>query len=141
MSTVNLKPNSFVGRIAEGLQEKGVDLQQKASELTASAEFQSIISASKPKGRGRSRTKQPDGTARGDTSQSGSADDGSELPVAPELVLGLAAAADVPELISFAGYVGATYTRDSGGEPHDWTVLYLDTRLYAWLLIDGAGLV
>jgi hypothetical protein len=42
---------------------------------------------------------------------------------------------DLPELVTFAGYVGGK-VQDAGN--NDWRVLYLDTRLQNWLLVkDG----
>jgi hypothetical protein len=49
----------------------------------------------------------------------------------------LAASSDVPELVTFAGYLGGTLQR--GNET--WRLLYLDTRLQAWLLVQDAHIL
>jgi hypothetical protein len=59
----------------------------------------------------------------------------------PELssyaALVLAGAAGVPRLVTFAGYLGARFKmRDA-----EWCVLYLDTRLMHWLIVDTTGIV
>ena len=51
--------------------------------------------------------------------------------------LALAGATGVPELVTFAGYVGGKFPE----QDKDWCVFYLDTRLTNWLLVDSNGIV
>ena len=52
-------------------------------------------------------------------------------------IVGLAGLPDVPQLVTFAGYVGPTVTQQG----KDWCVFYLDTRLLTWLLVPLDGIV
>ena len=49
----------------------------------------------------------------------------------------LAKAADIPELVTFTGYLGGTFDRDGT----NWRVLYLDTRLQSWLLVKDSDVL
>jgi hypothetical protein len=51
-------------------------------------------------------------------------------------IVGVAAASNV-ELVTFAGYVGPLLKHDN----RTWCLLYLDTRLQSWLLVDRDGIV
>jgi hypothetical protein len=56
----------------------------------------------------------------------------------------LAESADVPKLVSFAGYLGATITHPASAAAdatNQWCVLYLDWDLHSWLLIEAAAIV
>ena len=50
----------------------------------------------------------------------------------------LAKAPHVPELVVFAGFLGANI-KDPGGA--DWRLLYLDLRLLNWLLVEEGGIL
>ena len=70
----------------------------------------------------------------------------SFVPQADELgaTAALAASPDVPEFVTFDGYLGATITHPSGAPPDDfnqWCVLYRDLALRSWLLVEKAGVV
>jgi hypothetical protein len=56
---------------------------------------------------------------------------------ADEVVGALARSDGVPNLVSFAGYLGATVTHDES----DWCVLYLDVELRTFLLVEKDGIV
>jgi hypothetical protein len=51
--------------------------------------------------------------------------------------LALAGATGVPELVTFAGYVGGRFLE----QDKEWCVFYLDSRLSSWLLVDTNGIV
>ncbi len=60
----------------------------------------------------------------------------------------LADSSGLPALVTFAGYLGATLQKDDKvrpvvGSPYRglWSVLYLDTRLWNWLLVRTDGIV
>ena len=112
---LNLKPHPLVPKVAKGLEQVGVDLQTAADALLAEQaqlpdDKQEL--STKPV-----KTKAPTGDAKD--------------------ALGLAATADVPALVTFAGYLGATIPRAG----KRWCVLYLDTRLLTWLLLLEDGIV
>jgi hypothetical protein len=48
-----------------------------------------------------------------------------------------AESSDVPELVTFVGYLGATIRR----ERRDWCVFYFDWQLDNWLLVEQSGIV
>ena len=52
-------------------------------------------------------------------------------------VVGLVKSSDVPELVTFAGYLGPIVQRQN----KDWCVLFLDTRLDSALLVQKDGIV
>jgi hypothetical protein len=55
-----------------------------------------------------------------------------------------AQSADVPKLVSFVGYLGATITHPASAAPdgtNQWCVLYLDWELHSWLLVERAAIV
>jgi hypothetical protein len=52
----------------------------------------------------------------------------------------LAETADVPKVVSFVGYLGATITNPAAADSQ-WCVLYLDRDLHSWLLIETAAIV
>jgi hypothetical protein len=55
----------------------------------------------------------------------------------------LAKSADVPKLVSFVGYLGATITHPASAAADDtnqWCILYLDWDLHSWLLIETAAI-
>jgi hypothetical protein len=56
----------------------------------------------------------------------------AEEPAAADLADGLANSTNVPELVTFAGYLGGQVKY---GDENLWRVLYLDTRLQTWLLV------
>jgi hypothetical protein len=124
---VDLAPHPLVPRVAERLEELGEQLTKAAKELLAAQPPRELDAqadeeaAAKPKKKGKAK----------DAGQSGG-DSHDET-----LALGLAAAADVPELVTFAGYVGAILPR----EHKNWCVFYLDTRLLSWLLVLKEGIV
>ena len=49
----------------------------------------------------------------------------------------LAKSDSLPELVSFAGFLGGRVSR----ERKNWRVLYLDSRLVSWLLVDEKGII
>lgn len=51
----------------------------------------------------------------------------------------LAAASELPELVIFAGFLGATVTQPVANK--DWRLLYLDWRLMTWLLVQEDGIL
>jgi hypothetical protein len=53
----------------------------------------------------------------------------------------LAGDARLPDLVSFAGYLGTTidFPRGAGGVP--WQLLYLDTKLLTWLIVQPKDVV
>jgi hypothetical protein len=60
----------------------------------------------------------------------------------------LAGSSGLPALVTFMGYLGATLQKDDGAtfdpdNPHRglWSLLYLDTRLWNWLLVRTDGIV
>jgi hypothetical protein len=93
----NLKPNTFVAAVATGLQQKGEPLAIRAARVTPSPAFEQLLSDARTQAAAVAKGQQ--GAVEPDVSEHGL-----------KLVLGLAAAADIPELISFAGFVGASYT-------------------------------
>jgi hypothetical protein len=119
MTMVNLDPNSFIKEIAASLAEKGVPLADQATTLE--------------------QIKYAAETAREEAGLKVTEE--TELDPNADYVLGLAGASDLWQLITFTGYVGATYTRTTESAAQQWTVLYLDTRLQSWLLIETSGIV
>ena len=110
----NLKPHPLVPNVAKGLEQAGVDLQTAADELLAA---EAKLEERQQPGAKPVKAKPPTGDAKD--------------------ALGLAATGDVPELVTFAGYLGATIPRAG----KRWCVLYLDTRLLTWLLLLERGIV
>jgi hypothetical protein len=53
----------------------------------------------------------------------------------------LAGKASLPELVTFAGYLGGTLDNPTGEEPATWRLLYLDSKLWTWLLVPDDGIV
>jgi hypothetical protein len=51
----------------------------------------------------------------------------------------LVEASDLPELVTFAGFLGDTVTQP--GQTTQWRVLYLDLELRRWLLLDEADIL
>jgi hypothetical protein len=51
----------------------------------------------------------------------------------------LVRASDLPELVTFAGFLGDTVTQP--GQDTQWRVLYLDLELRRWLLLDEADIL
>ena len=111
----NLTPHPLVAGIAAELDEKGLPLKKKGGELVAAKEA--------------AATGTPPKDDRGELKTVGAEDAKS--------IVGLAALPDVPEMVTFAGYVGARITRDA----KDWCVFYLDSRLLTWLLVPTDGIV
>lgn len=62
-----------------------------------------------------------------------------ETPTKEELANGLADASDLPELMTFAGYMGGAIEREPDGRR--WQLLYLDWRLLTWLLVPQDDIV
>jgi hypothetical protein len=114
-SMANLTPHPLVAGIATGLVERQVPLDAKGEEL---------IGAGEAKAAG-----VPDTIKRGMLQ--------AVRQDASKSIVGLAASADVPELVMFAGFVGATLKQQ--GE--DWCVFYLDALLQNWLLVPTHGIV
>jgi hypothetical protein len=112
---VDLTPHPLVSGVAAGL----VDLKLPLDELGAT-----LI-----QNRRALVTLKPDSVVRGvlaDVSQKEA-----------DSIAGFAASPDVPELVTFAGFVGATLKQ----QEKFWCVLYLDTRLQTWLLVQKDGIV
>jgi len=55
---------------------------------------------------------------------------------AEEFASAYATSSDVPETVTFVGFLGATFPRDS----KEWCVLYLDRQLATWLLVEKDGI-
>lgn len=58
-----------------------------------------------------------------------------------ELANALAKAPHVPELVTFAGYLGGTLVYTMGEETTNWRLLYLDAKLVTWLLVPESEIV
>lgn len=71
-----------------------------------------------------------DGVVPPKTAAEVSAASGSATP--QQLANALAESANVPELVAFAGFLGGHVTYDK----KTWQVLYLDSRLLSWLIIE-----
>lgn len=54
-----------------------------------------------------------------------------------QLANALANSDSVPELVAFAGFLGGSISR----EDKPWRVLYLDSRLASWLLVDEQRII
>lgn len=70
---------------------------------------------------------------------------GKELPAegltdAQQVELG-DALASLPDLVTFAGYVGGVVDDAAGTTKKKWLVLYPDTKLVGWLLVEADGVV
>jgi hypothetical protein len=115
---LNLTPHPLVAEIATGLAAMDVPIAKAGNQLIADdAAASGSITAPPPPDRGELQ----------DLTASAARD-----------VVGFAGASDVPELVTFTGYLGATLLnlRDK-----DWCVLYLDSRLVSWLLVEKSGIV
>jgi hypothetical protein len=51
------------------------------------------------------------------------------------------ALASLPDLVTFAGYVGGIVDDTAGTTKKEWVVFYLDSRLASWLLVESGGVV
>jgi hypothetical protein len=55
-----------------------------------------------------------------------------------QLAAALADNADLPDLSLFAGFLGGQVTRDDG---NPWRLVYLDSRLYSWMLVQESDIL
>jgi hypothetical protein len=60
---------------------------------------------------------------------------------AQSLVNEFATESNLPELVTFAGYVGGILKDDYGPTKARWLQLYLDGKLRTWLLVERRGIV
>jgi hypothetical protein len=51
------------------------------------------------------------------------------------------ALASLPDLVTFAGYLGGVVDDTAGTTLKEWAVLYLDTKFSSWLLVETGGIV
>jgi hypothetical protein len=51
------------------------------------------------------------------------------------------ALASLPDLVTFAGYVGGVVDDKAGTTKKEWVVLYLDAKLVGWLLVESDGII
>jgi hypothetical protein len=112
----NLAPHPLVTEIADGLAGLGVPLSTAGNRMVRTGIAAPLAA-------------QPPAAARGQLT-----------PVTQpqtRMIVGLAGSPDVPELVTFAGYVGPVVTQQS----KEWCVFYLDTRLLTWLLVPVDGIV
>jgi hypothetical protein len=58
-----------------------------------------------------------------------------------ELANELANLTDLPELYTFAGYLGGLVADEKDPTKANWQLLYLDAKLLTWLLLDEASIV
>jgi hypothetical protein len=124
----DLTPHPLVSIVVAGLIEQGVafpespglsDAVPASDALAAGAEASADITREEPE------------PAKRDT-----------RAFAKQASQGLARASGLPELVTFAGYVGATLPKGDADTDHDcWTVLYLDSHLQTWLLVHTKGIV
>jgi hypothetical protein len=132
---VNLDPHPLVPQVATDLIDAGVSLK-KASEL-ASIQFKPKPKPKRKPKKGKSAPAAQSQPSVGLTAgQAGAAAPASQAQN-NTLALQLAGSYNVPELVTFTGYVGASFTRDGTS----WCLLYLDTRLLTWLLLERDGVV
>jgi hypothetical protein len=66
---------------------------------------------------------------------------GTAMPAGSPGALANAAAADLPELVSFIGFLGGTVAQPGATPSKLWRVLYLDWRLQTWLLVEETEIV
>jgi hypothetical protein len=157
--SVYLEPHPFVASLSSVLQSSnklpggGVAAGKRYKELETKAEELETKAAA----RQTEATTRPGGSHV--QSESPTGDDEAEKQPAQSLLTGrfpeqqatytqrslkavrrLADANDLPQLVTFTGFVGATFERPGSGTG-DWTILYLDSRLWAWLLVETDGIV
>jgi hypothetical protein len=163
--SVHLNPHPFVASLASVLKSSN-ELRGKA--VAAAAVYQELEAkapagrrTAESSGREQSNEESPSEESSNQTSSDEASSGGAPSGVASsggpphtghpphegtydkrtlEAVRQLAAAADLPQLVTFTGYVGATFQRPGEGTG-DWTVLYLDGRLWSWLLVETKGIV
>jgi hypothetical protein len=50
-------------------------------------------------------------------------------------------AADIPDVVSFVGFLGETFKQPTGDQGGEWQMLYLNAELRTWLLVENSGIV
>ena len=63
------------------------------------------------------------------------------VAAAQMLVNAFAKESNLPELVTFAGYVGGILDNRGGPTKAEWLQLYLDGKLRTWLLVEKTGIV
>ncbi len=124
-TSADLNPHPLVPEVASGLLALGVRLLGSNDEPVEAASIAQAKPA-KPKGR-----------AAADSAQTPAADASRDTAKDSLAAEALAHTADLPGLVTFAGYVGGL----TSGREKVWCVLYLNTRLTRWLLVDTDGVV
>jgi hypothetical protein len=125
---VNLKPHPLVPEVVAGLIDGDVPLK-RADELRGLLAHREVLLAAANAARRQYESEQAE--AHPDAEQ---ALDVVDLALASSLV----ESSDTPELVMFAGYLGGRVEKDDGTL---WCVLYLDSRLLTWLLVQVTGVV
>lgn len=140
---VDLMPHPLVASVAHELKSSN-DLPSVT--VTAGAAYQKLEDEAKKPSTGGKRARQQEQTQTDEGELAGipprQEATAPEVPdaAALEAARTLVGAAGVPQLVTFTGYLGATISRSRAGQD-EWTVLYLDSSLRSWMLVQTSGLV
>jgi hypothetical protein len=127
---VNLSPHPIVENLAEELRGKSNALQDTIRQLAG--ETPAAATARDDEG-GRTASDWAD-----ENNDDNNADSGGGAADPQVLADALARTPDLPDLVTFSGFLGGVVD-DSSGE--FWQLLYLDAKLLTWLLVQKDGIV
>jgi hypothetical protein len=119
MADPDLSPHPLVTALAHGLREETSDATKKLAKT-----FETAQAAAGPVAAGPA-----------------AAADAATVAAAKSLVDEFAKESKLPELVTFAGYVGGILKDDYGPTKARWLQLYLDGKLRTWLLVEKDGIV
>ena len=143
-TSADLTPHPLIPQVAYGLVGLVVPLIDSARELL-DAETLELVQVDEAFRASIEESEQ----RKTDSEEDLAADDSGEQPddngernrtVDAYVALALAGASNVPQLVTFVGYVGGRF-REKSRPDTKWCVFYLDTRLTSWLLVDTSGIV